>query len=225
LKNYAELALKHDLYVLCDEAYFDVRYEGKSVSLASIPGMAERSVILYSFSKKFAMTGWRLGAAIGPGDVIDVINKLNVNNESCSNHFIQYAAMEGLTGNQTQARQMLDTLRERRDAAADILNSIEGVRCFRPNVTFYLFPNVTEAMERKGIKNLDEFRVALLHETGVSVCTRLHFGRALEGEKDFYIRLAYSGIDVDQIREGLWAGLRHLLKNKLLENAYVWKNQ
>ena len=165
--------------------------------------MAERSVILYSFSKKFAMTGWRLGAAIGPGDVIDVINKLTVNNESCSNHFIQYAAMEGLTGNQTQARQMLDTLRERRDAAADILNSIEGVRCFRPNVTFYLFPNVTEAMERKGIKNLDEFRVALLHETGVSVCTRLHFGRALEGEKDFYIRLAYSGIDVDQIREGL----------------------
>ncbi len=203
IEKLAELALKHDLYVLCDEAYFDVRYEGKSVSLASIPGMAERSVILYSFSKKFAMTGWRLGAAIGPGDVIDVINKLNVNNESCSNHFIQYAAMEGLTGNQTQARQMLDTLRERRDAAADILNSIEGVRCFRPNVTFYLFPNVTEAMERKGIKNLDEFRVALLHETGVSVCTRLHFGRALEGEKDFYIRLAYSGIDVDQIREGL----------------------
>jgi len=203
IEKLAELALKHDLYVLCDEAYFDVRYEGKSVSLASIPGMAERSVILYSFSKKFAMTGWRLGAAIGPGDVIDVINKLNVNNESCSNHFIQYAAMEGLTGNQTQARQMLDTLRERRDAAADILNSIEGLHCFQPNVTFYLFPNVTGAMERKGIKDLDEFRVALLHETGVSVCTRLHFGRALEGEKDFYIRLAYSGIDVDQIREGL----------------------
>jgi len=195
--------MKHDLYVLCDEAYFDVRYEGKSVSLASIPGMAERCVILYSFSKKFAMTGWRLGAAIGPRDVIDVITKLNVNDESCSNHFIQYAAMEGLTGDLTQARQMLDTLRERRDAAADILDSIEGVRCFRPNVTFYLYPNVTGAMERKGIKDLDEFRVALLHETGVSVCTRQHFGRSQEGEKDFYIRLAYSGIDVSEIREGL----------------------
>ncbi len=203
LEKLAGLAIRHDLYVLCDEAYFDVRYEGKSVSLASIPGMAERCVILYSFSKKFAMTGWRIGAAIGPGDVIDVITKLNVNDESCSNHFIQYAAMEGLTGDQTQARQMLDTLRERRDAAADILNSIEGVRCFRPNVTFYLYPNVTEAMERKGIRDLDEFREALLHETGVSVCTRLHFGRALEGEKDFYIRLAYSGININEIREGL----------------------
>ena len=203
LEKLAELAIRHDLYVLCDEAYFDVRYEGKSASLASLPGMAERAVILYSFSKKFAMTGWRLGAAIGPRDVIDVITKLNVNDESCSNHFIQYAAMEGLTGNQAQARQMLDTLKERRDAAADILDSIEGVRSFRPNVTFYLYPNVTGAMERKGIKNLEEFREALLHETGVSVCTRLHFGRSLEGEKDFYIRLAYSGIDINEIREGL----------------------
>ncbi len=203
LEKLAGLAIKHDLYVLCDEAYYDVRYEGKSVSLASLPGMAERSVILYSFSKKFAMTGWRLGAAIGPRDVIDVITKLNVNDESCSNHFIQYAAMEGLTGDQTTARKMLDTFRARRDAAADILNSIEGVSCFRPNVTFYLYPNVTGAMERKGIVDLDEFREALLHEAGVSVCTRLHFGRALEDEKDFYIRLAYSGIDIDEIREGL----------------------
>jgi len=203
LEKLAGLAIRHDLYVLCDEAYFDVRYEGESVSLASLPGMAERCVILYSFSKKFAMTGWRLGAAIGPGDVIDIITKLNVNDESCSNHFIQYAAMEALTGDQTEARQILDTLRERRDVAADILNSIEGVRCFRPSVTFYLYPNVTGAMERKGIKDLEKFRKALLHETGVSVCTRLHFGRALEGEKDFYLRLAYSGIDINEIREGL----------------------
>ncbi|MBW2631538.1 MAG: aminotransferase class I/II-fold pyridoxal phosphate-dependent enzyme [Deltaproteobacteria bacterium] len=203
IEKLAGLAMKHDLYVLCDEAYFDVRYEGKSVSLASIPGMAERCVILYSFSKKFAMTGWRLGAAIGPRDVIDVITKLNVNDESCSNHFIQYAGMEGLTGDQTEARQILDTLRERRDVAADILNSIEGVRCFRPNVTFYLYPNVTGAMDRKGIKDYDEFRKTLMYETGVSVCTRLHFGRALEGENNFYIRLAYSGIDIGEIREGL----------------------
>ena len=203
LERIAQMVLKHDLCVLCDEAYFDVRYEGKSISLAALPGMADRCVILYSFSKKFAMTGWRLGAAIGPRDVIDVITKLNVNDESCSNHFIQYAAMEGLTGDQTQAMQMLDTLRERRDVAADILNSIEGVRCFLPSVTFYLYPNVTGAMEKKGITDLDEFREKLLHETGVSVCTRLHFGRALEGERDSYIRLAYSGIDVDEIREGL----------------------
>ena len=203
LEKLAELALKHDLYVLCDEAYFDIRYEGKSSSLASLPGMAERCVILYTFSKKFAMTGWRLGAAIGPKEIIDVITKLNVNDESCSNHFIQYAAIEGLTGDQTQAKQILATLKERRDTVVDILNSIDGIRCFRPNATFYLFPNITEAMKRKNLTNYDAFRKTLLRETGVSVCTRLHFGRALEGEENFYIRLAYSGINTSEIKEGL----------------------
>lgn len=199
----AELILKHDLYVLCDEAYFDIRYEGKSSSFAALPDMAERCVILYTFSKKFAMTGWRLGAAIGPKEIIDIIAKLNVNDESCANHFIQYGAIEGLTGDQTEAKQILTILKERRDVTVDILNSVEGVRCFRPNATFYLFPNITEAMKKKDLTDYDSFRIALLHETGVSVCTRLHFGRALEGEKDFYIRLAYSGIDTSEIREGL----------------------
>jgi aspartate/methionine/tyrosine aminotransferase len=199
----AELVLKHDLYVLCDEAYFDIRYEGKSSSFASLPGMAERCVILYTFSKKFAMTGWRLGAAVGPKPVIDVFAKLNVNDESCSNHFIQYAAIEGLTGDQTEAKQILRTLKERRDAAVDILNSIEGIRCFRPNATFYLYPNITGAVQKKGFTDYDSLRKAFLHNTGVSVCTRLHFGRALPGEKDFYIRLAYSGIDKPEILEGL----------------------
>ncbi len=199
----AELVLKHDLYVLCDEAYFDIRYEGKSSSFASLPGMAERCVILYTFSKKFAMTGWRLGAAIGPRDVIDIIAKINVNDESCSNHFIQYGAIEGLRGDQSQAEKILQTLKERRDTAVDILNSIEGVKCFRPNATFYLFPNVTEAMNKKGLADYDTMRTTLLHETGVSVCTRLHFGRQLEGEKEKYIRLAYSGIDMLEIKEGL----------------------
>lgn len=199
----AELILKHDLYVLCDEAYFDIRYEGKSSSFAALPDMAERCVILYTFSKKFAMTGWRLGAAIGPKEIIDIIAKLNVNDESCANHFIQYGAIEGLTGDQTEAKQILTTLKERRDVTVDILNSVEGVHCFRPNATFYLFPNITEAMKKKDLTDYDSFRIALLHETGVSVCTRLHFGRALEGEKDFYIRLAYSGIDTSEIREGL----------------------
>ncbi|MGD8523961.1 MAG: aminotransferase class I/II-fold pyridoxal phosphate-dependent enzyme [Desulfobacterales bacterium] len=199
----AELVRKHDLYVLCDEAYFDIRYEGKSTSFAALPDMAERCVILYTFSKKFAMTGWRLGASIGPKEIIDVIAKLNVNDESCSNHFIQYGAVEGLTADQGEVEQILKTLKERRDAAVDILNSIEGVHCFRPNATFYLFPNITGAMKKKGFSTYDEFRHALLHETGVSVCSRLHFGRPLEGEKDFYIRLAYSGIDRAEIKEGL----------------------
>jgi aspartate/methionine/tyrosine aminotransferase len=199
----AELVLAHDLYVLCDEAYFDIRYDGKSASFAALPGMMERCVILYTFSKKFAMTGWRLGAAIGPKVVIDVFTKLNVNDESCSSHFVQYGAIEGLTGDQRQSMQILKTLKERRDTTVEILNSIDGVNCFRPNATFYLYPNITGAMQKKGFTNYDDFRRAVLHETGVSVCSRLHFGRALEGEKDFYLRLAYSGIDTAEIIEGL----------------------
>ena len=199
----AALVLKHDLTVLCDEAYFDIRYEGKSRSFASLPGMAERCVILYTFSKKFAMTGWRLGAAVGPKPIIDVIAKLNVNDESCSNHFIQYGAIEGLTGDQEPARRILAILKERRDTAVDLVNRIQGVRCFRPHATFYLFPNTTEAMKRKGLTDYEAFRKTLLEETSVSVCTRRHFGRPLPGEKNLYIRLAYSGIDTPDIQEGL----------------------
>jgi aspartate/methionine/tyrosine aminotransferase len=203
LQQLAEIVRKHNLCVLCDEAYFDIRYEGKSKSLASLPGMAKRCVILYTFSKKFAMTGWRLGATIGPKEIIDVIAKLNVNDESCPNHFIQYGAIEGLSGDQTEARQILETLKKRRDAAVSILNSIEGVHCFCPYATFYLFPNVTGAMHKKGINDYDEFRKRVLTETGVSFCTRLHFGRPLTGEENLYIRLAYSGIDTSEIKEGL----------------------
>lgn len=203
LQKLAKLVRKHNFFVLCDEAYFDIRYAGQSTSFAALPGMAERSIILYTFSKKFAMTGWRLGAAIGPKEIIDVIAKLNVNDESCPNHFIQYGAIAGLTGDQTEVRQILDTLKERRDVAVDILNSIDGIHCFRPNATFYLFPNVTAAMQQKGLNDYEEFRRSVLTATGVSFCSRLHFGRPLEGEKNAYIRLAYSGIDKSEIEEGL----------------------
>ncbi|MHC4213859.1 MAG: pyridoxal phosphate-dependent aminotransferase [Planctomycetota bacterium] len=203
LNSLAELIKRHDLFVLCDEAYFDIRYEGKSRSLAALPGMKERCLVLYTFSKKFAMTGWRLGATIGPKEAIDVIAKLNVNDESCSNHFIQYGAIEALTGDQSGAEAIVKTLHERRDITVSLLNSIEGVRCFKPNATFYLFPNVTDAMKRKGFDDYEEFRRAALKETGVSFCTRRHFGRPLPGEKEKYIRFAYSGIDVADIKEGL----------------------
>ena len=176
LARLAELVLRHDLTVLCDEAYFDIRYEGRSTSLASLPGMAERCVILYTFSKKFAMTGWRLGAAIAPREVAQVIAKLNVNDESCSNHFIQYGALEGLTGDQAGPRHIVDVLRERRDAAVGLLRDTPGVRCAAPAATFYLFANVTGAMRAGGFADVESFRRAVLHETGVSVCSRLHFG-------------------------------------------------
>jgi aspartate/methionine/tyrosine aminotransferase len=202
-ESLAELALQHDLYVLSDEAYFDIRYAGHSTSIVSLPGMADRCVVLYTFSKKFAMTGWRLGAAIGPKPIIDVITKINVNDESCSNHFIQYGAIEGLTGDPSGPKQILKILKERRDLAVDLLNSSPGVRCQRPNATFYLYPNVTGVMQRRGFSDYESFRRALLHETGVSVCARIHFGRPLAGETEFYIRLAYSGIELNEIREGL----------------------
>lgn len=203
LDELAKLAVKNDLIVLSDEAYFDIRYEGKSISIASIPGMRERTVLLYSFSKKFAMAGWRLGATIGPKEIIDVVAKLNVNDESCTNHFIQYGAVAGLTGDQTEVKELLNVLRERRDAAAEIINTIPGVRCFRPNATFYLFPNVTEMMMDNGYSDYETFRKDVLHKTGVSFCTRMHFGRSLPNEENFYIRIAYAGIDLAELKEGL----------------------
>ncbi|MEN8114176.1 MAG: aminotransferase class I/II-fold pyridoxal phosphate-dependent enzyme [Actinomycetota bacterium] len=199
----AELVRKHNLYVLADEAYFDMRYSGKSTSFVEQPGMAERTVVLYTFSKKFAMTGWRLGASVGPKEVIDVIAKINVNDESCSNHFIQYGAVAGLLGDQSEPQAILDELEARRDATADGLNAIDGIHSFKPNATFYLFPNVTGLMERKGMTDYEEFRRAALHATGVSFTSRIHFGRELEGEQNKYIRLAYSGINVPDIEEGL----------------------
>ncbi len=199
----AELALKHDLYVLSDEAYWDVRYSGRSRSIASLPGMAERTIILYTFSKKYAMTGWRLGGAIGPKDLIAHIATLNVNQESCTTHFIQWAGVEALTGEQSGPEEILGVLKARRDAAVDLLNDTPGVSCYRPEATFYLYPDVTGLMERKGLATYDELRRAALEQTGVSFCTRLHFGRALPGEQRRYVRFAYSGISAELIREGL----------------------
>ena len=199
----AELVRKHNLYVLADEAYFDMRYSGKSTSFVEQPGMAERTVVLYTFSKKFAMTGWRLGASIGPKEIIDVIAKINVNDESCSNHFIQYGALAGLQGDQSEPQAILAELQARRDATAAGLNAIDGIHTFTPNATFYLFPNVTELMARKGMNDYEEFRRAALHATGMSFTSRIHFGRELEGEPNKYIRFAYSGINVPDAQEGL----------------------
>ncbi len=201
----ADVAIKHDLIVLADEAYFEIRYAGTSTSIASLPEMQSRTVILYTFSKKFAMTGWRLGASIGPKEIVDCVAKLNVNDESCSNHFIQYGAIEGLRGDPSGPREIIDRLRSRRDRIVPLLNAIPGVRCYRPEGTFYVYPNVTELMRRKGFSDYEAFRRQILHDTGVSFCSRIHFGRELPGERQKYIRLAYSGIEVDQIEEGLQA--------------------
>ncbi|NQV30819.1 MAG: aminotransferase class I/II-fold pyridoxal phosphate-dependent enzyme [Candidatus Marinimicrobia bacterium] len=201
----AELAIKHDLWVLSDEAYFEVRYSGLSKSIASLPGMAERTVILYTFSKKFAMTGWRLGCAAGPKEVIEAISKFNTNQESCSNHFVQAAGIACLKGPSEPQDVILDELKLRRDVLVDALLGIEGVKVSRPETTFYLFPDVTDIYKRKAYSDSSKFRLDALYETGVSFCSREHFGRPLSGEDKVFIRFAYSGINVDQIEEGLAA--------------------
>lgn len=206
----AQIAIDNDLWVMSDEAYFEMRYAGTSTSIASLPGMAERTVILYTFSKKFAMTGWRLGCAVAPTHVADQIAKLNTNDESCTTHFVQAAGVEGLR-DPSGGVPILAELQRRRDAAVDALAAVPGIVCAKPDATFYLFPNVTQAVERLGFSTVTEFATGALHNTGVSFCTRHHFGSAQPGETQHYIRLAYSGISADDISEGLaklaaWVG-------------------
>lgn len=203
MEHIAELAIRHNLWVLSDEAYFDVRYSGATTSIARLPGMQERTVILYTFSKKYAMTGWRLGAAIGPKEVIQPIARLNTNDESCTTHFVQWAGVEALRGDQSAARANVEILRERRDVTVEILRQIDGIVVHKPESTFYLFPNVTGVMARLGYTTVAAFADAALKNTGVSFCTRMHFGRPIPGESGHYIRSAYSGIDTPEIREGL----------------------
>ena len=205
MHDIAQIAIENDLWVLSDEAYFEIIYEGDAKSIVSIPGMKERTVILYTFSKKFAMTGWRVGGSIGPKDIIKRIAKFNVNAESCTTHFIQNAMVEALNGDQSGSIEILKILKNRRDAAVNGLNAIDGIDILTPRTTFYLFPNVTKIMKRKGLLNIEDLQNNALTKANVSFCTREHFGRARNDEADSYIRLAYSGISTEDIEEGLIA--------------------
>ena len=213
MNDIAQIAIENDLWVLSDEAYFEIIYDGEAKSIVSIPGMKERTVILYTFSKKFAMTGWRVGGSIGPKEIIKRIAKFNVNAESCTTHFIQNAMVEALNGDQTGSIEILNKLRDRRDAAVKGLNSIDGIDISAPRTTFYLFPNVTRVMNRKGMQSVEELQSGALTKANVSFCTRDHFGRAQNDEDDYYIRLAYSGISTDNIAEGL-ANLKNYFEEK-----------
>lgn len=199
----ADIAQKYNLWVLSDEAYFNIQYSGNPKSIVSLPGMKERTVILYTFSKTYAMTGWRLGAAIGPEKIMKIFSKLGTNDESCTNHFIQYGGIEALAGNQDGANKILNRLRNRRDALAKKLNQIKGLQFSIPNSTFYLFPDVTEIYNKMNAKSYEDFRRNTLLSTGVSFCTREHFGKTIEGEKKKYIRFAFSGISEDNINIGI----------------------
>jgi len=199
----AELAIANDLWVLSDDAYYEIIYDGQARSIVSIPGMKERTVILYTFSKRFAMTGWRVGGAIGPKEIIKHISKLNVNAESCTTHFIQDAMVEALNGDQAGPQNLLKILKERRNATAKGLNAINGLEVALPRSTFYIFPNVNNIMKSKNMTNVQELQLGALKNANVSFCTRDHFGRPNKDESDYYIRFAYSGISQNDINEGM----------------------
>ena len=203
MEEIAKIAIENNLWVLADDAYYEIKYDGKSRSIVEIPGMRDRTVILYTFSKKYAMTGWRVGGSIGPEKIIKIISKLNVNAESCTTHFIQDAMVEALNGDQSGPNEILRRLKKRREVAVSGLNAIDGIEISTPESTFYLFPKVNEILKRKGFESVEKLQLGALKNANVSFCTRDHFGRPQQDEVDYYIRFAYSGISVEDIEEGL----------------------
>ena len=141
LERIAALAIRHDLWVLADEIYGRILYDGaEHVSIASLPGMAERTIVLDGFSKTFAMTGWRLGYAVVPPSLIKTYGQLIINTISCAPTFVQIGAVEALTGPQDDVDAMVVEFKARRDLIVAGLNDIPGIRCATPVGAFYVFP-------------------------------------------------------------------------------------
>ncbi len=171
VERIAELALRHDLVVLADEIYGRIVYEGEHVSIASLPGMAERTIVLDGFSKTYAMTGWRLGYAIVPEELLVGFSRLIVNSVSCTSMFSQVAAVEALTGPQDAVDAMVEEFRARRSLVVDGLNAIPGFDCRLPAGAFYAFPDVSGT----GLTGA-ELADRLLTEAGVCVLAGTAFG-------------------------------------------------
>jgi aspartate/methionine/tyrosine aminotransferase len=161
-------------------------------SIASLPGMKERTILLDGHSKTFAMTGWRLGFAAAPRALVDRLAQLITNSVSCTASFTQMAGVEALDGPQDDVEAMIGTFRERRDLLVSGLNRIAGVRCALPEGAFYVYPNVTELCRRVGCASAEELQQRLLQEAGVAVLCRTHFGPRNEGEVEEYLRLSFA---------------------------------
>ena len=168
----ADVAREHDIMVMADEIYGRDLYEGEFVSIASLPDMPERTIVLDGFSKTFAMTGWRLGYAILPPSLVEPFSKLIINSVSCTSSFEQIAAVEALTGPQDSVDRMVAEFRARRDLVVAGLNKISGISCRMPHGAFYVFPNVSGT----GM-NGDEFTHRLLYEGDVCVLSGTAFGK------------------------------------------------
>ncbi|MCY7419059.1 MAG: aminotransferase class I/II-fold pyridoxal phosphate-dependent enzyme, partial [Chloroflexi bacterium] len=171
LEAIAALAIERDLIVLSDEIYGRIQYDGEFRSIASLPGMAERTIVLDGFSKTYAMTGWRLGYAIVPPELVPVFSRLIINSVSCTSTFSQIAAVEALTGPQDAVDAMVAEFVARRTLVVDGLNALPGVTCRVPHGAFYAFPDVS----RTGMSG-PEFAERLLLEADVSVLSGTAFG-------------------------------------------------
>jgi aspartate/methionine/tyrosine aminotransferase len=189
----AELAIKHDFWVLSDEIYSKIIYEGTHDSISTRPGMLERTIILEGHSKTYAMTGWRLGYGIMPAELATAVAKLQTNCTSCTASFTQIAGAEALTGPQDAAQAMVAEFQVRRDILVAGLNAIEGITCKKPRGAFYVFPNISAL-------NLTSKQVEtrLLEEFGVAALAGTSFGAYGEG----YLRFSYANSQ-ENIRKAL----------------------
>jgi aspartate aminotransferase len=195
VKFVCELAHKHDLLVVSDEIYSQLVYGFHHVSPLSQPGMRERTVLMDGLSKSYAMTGWRLGYAVAPKALAAKLDQLMINSSSCAAGFTQMAAIEALSAPESEhaVHRMVKVFERRRDLVVDGLNAIPGVRCAKPQGSFYAFPNIQGT-------GFDERELAdrLLTEAGVAVLPGTAFGAAGKG----YIRLAYTQSE-DELKRGL----------------------
>jgi aspartate/methionine/tyrosine aminotransferase len=194
LEAIADACRRHpDLIVLSDEIYSRMLYEGEHVSIAALPGMRERTVVLDGFSKIYAMTGWRLGYGLFPRELGQVVAKLMTNSNSCTATFTQMAGVEALTGPQDASVAMVQEFRRRRDVMVAGLNTVPGLTCRVPSGAFYAFPNITgTGLSSREVADL------LLQEAGVAVLAGTAFGAFGEG----YIRLSYAN-SLENIQKAL----------------------
>lgn len=194
MEKLAEVMIENDLYVITDEVYEDYIYDEDTefVSIAAFPGMKERTVIVDSFSKAYAMTGWRIGYAIASEHIINQMVKMQEGNASCVNAPTQYAALEALTGPQDDLTEMISVFQKRRDLIVEEVNKIPKLSCRIPKGAFYLFVNIKET----GLSS-DEFAVRLLKEAKVAVVPGDGFGEEGAG----YVRMSYVTSE-ENIRKG-----------------------
>jgi len=193
LEEIAKIAMERDIAVLSDEIYDRILYDGEFHSIASIPGMQERTIILNGFSKTYAMTGWRLGYGVMPKDLAVHITRLMTNSNSCTNAATQVAGIAALKGPQDDVDRMVAAFRERRDVIVKGLNEIPGVSCVLPPGAFYAFPNIKgTGMKSKALADY------LLDEAGVACLSGTSFGAYGEG----YLRLSYAN-SVPNIKKAL----------------------